>query len=84
MHTVLAEYAVNGANRSTIYVRRWIVSVNDAKFYDTVGRLMNPQSMHYGNVLSEFKVEWYAYKGLRTQDEPKVLKSLVSTRTRFY
>ena len=28
--------------------------------------------MHCGNVLSEFKVEWDAYKDLITQDDPKV------------
>ena len=57
LKNVEAEPAVNGENISTIYVRHLIVSVNATKFYDAVRRLMNLQSMHYGNVLSEFKVE---------------------------
>ena len=69
-----AEPAVNGGNTITIYVRHLIVEVNAAKIYDTAGRLMTPQIMHYGNVFSEFKVEWDAYKYLRTQDYPKVPK----------
>ena len=36
---------------------------------------MNLKSMHYGNVLSDFKVEWYAYEYLITQDDPKVPKA---------
>ena len=39
---------------------RLIVAVNTANFYDAAGRLMTLQSMHYGNVLSDFKVKWDA------------------------
>ena len=60
MNNVEAEPAVNGGNIITISVRRLIVEVNAANIYDTVGRLMTPQSMNYGNVLSDFKVEWVA------------------------
>ena len=74
LNNVEAEPAVNGSNISTFSVRRLLVEVNYAKFYDAVGRLMTPQSMHYGNVLSDFKVEWDAYKYLRTKDYPKVPK----------
>ena len=74
LNNVEAEPAVNGSNISTFSVRRLLVEVNYAKFYDAVGRLMTPQIMHYGNVFSEFKVEWDAYKYLRTQDYPKVPK----------
>ena len=72
LNNVEAEPAVNGSKISTISVRRLVVAVNSAKFCDAVGRLMTPQSMRYGNVFSDFKVEWYAYEDLRTQDEPKV------------
>ena len=68
MNNVEAEPAVNGGNIITIYVRRLIVEVNAAKIYDTVGRLMTPHSMHYGNFLSDFKVEWDAYGDLRTKE----------------
>ena len=74
MNKFVAETDVNRPKISTISVRRLVVAVNYAKFYDAVGSLMTPQSMHYGNVLSEFKVEWNAYRDLRTQDEPKVPK----------
>ena len=74
MNNVVAEPTVNGASISTIYVRRLIVAVNSAKFYDAVGRLMSLQSIHYGNFLSDFKVKWDAYKYLITKDDPKVPK----------
>ena len=74
MNNVEAEPAVNGSNIRTIYVRCLIVAVNAAKFYDAVGPLMTPQSMHYGSVLSDFKVKWDAYEDLRIQDYPKVPK----------
>ena len=72
MNNVVAEHAVNGAKFSTTSVRQLIVAVNAVKFYDAVGRLMTLQSMHYGNFLSDFKVEWDAYEDFRTQDYPNV------------
>ena len=74
LNNVVAEPDVNRSKTSTISVRCLIVAVSAAKFYDAAGCLMAPQSMHYGNVLSEFKVEWDAYKYFRTQDNPKVPK----------
>ena len=69
-----AEPSVNGENISTISVCCLIVAVNDAKFYDAAGRIMTPQSMHYRNFLSDFKVEWDAYEDLRTKDYPNLPK----------
>ena len=74
MNNVVAEPAFNGVNISTISVRRLIVAVNAVKFYEDVGRLMTPQSMHYGNLLSDFKAKWDAYDDLRNQYDPKVPK----------
>ena len=56
LKNVEAESAVNRANISRIYVRRLIDAFEDAKFYDAVGRIMTPQSMNWGNVLTDFKV----------------------------
>ena len=42
LNNVEAEPSVNGSNISTIYVRRFIVAVNVANFYDAAGRLMTP------------------------------------------
>ena len=60
LNNVKAKRDFNGANIRTISVHRLIVAVNTANFYDAAGRLMTLQSMHYGNVLSDFKVEWDA------------------------
>ena len=30
--------------------------------------------MHYGNVLSTFKIEWEAYEAIMSEDDPKVPK----------
>ena len=35
---------------------------------------MYASSMHYGNVLSTFKIEWEAYKEIMSEDDPKVPK----------
>ena len=74
MNKVEAEPAVNVSNISKISVRRIIVAVNSANFYNALWDLMTPHSMHYGNFLSDFKVEWDSYEDLRTQDDPKVPK----------
>ena len=68
LNNVVAEPAFNEANIRTIIVLRLIVAVNAAKFYDAVGCLRTPQIMHYGNFLSDFKVEWDAYGDLRTKE----------------
>ena len=74
LNKVVAKPSVNEANTSKSSVRRLVVVCNTAKFYDAVRRIMTPQSIHYGNVLYDFKVEWDAYEDLRTQDDPKVPK----------
>lgn len=73
-NNVAAEGAVNGANISSISVRRLITAVHAAEYYNSIDREMNPQNMHYENVLSNFKIEWESYSSLRTEDEPKVPK----------
>ena len=35
---------------------------------------MYASSMHYGNVLSTFKIEWEAYEAIMSEDDPKVPK----------
>ena len=42
LKNVEAEHYFDGANISKISVRRLIIEVNAAKFYDASGRLMNP------------------------------------------
>ena len=59
---VQAEAAVPGANVSSISVQRLIVAAIAARYYASIGRTMDASSMHYGNVLSTFKIEWEAYE----------------------
>ena len=33
---------------------------------------MDASIMHYGNVLSTFKIEWEAYEAIMSEDDPKV------------
>ena len=35
---------------------------------------MYASSMHYGNILSTFKIEWEAYEAIMSEDDPKVPK----------
>ena len=67
---IAAEPEVVGANISTISVRRLIVASNAANYYKSIGRTMASANMHYGNILSNFKVEWESYQDLKTKDEP--------------
>jgi hypothetical protein len=69
---IVAELAVAGANISTISTRRLIVAVSAVKYYTSVGRTITPASMHYSNVLADFKVEWEDYESLKKQDDPDV------------
>ena len=59
---IAAEPEVVGANISTISVRRLIVASNAANYYKSIGRTMTAANMHYGNILSNFKVEWESYQ----------------------
>ena len=73
-NNVVAELAVNGANISSISVRRLITASNAVVYYQSINRTMTPANMHYNNVLATFKIEWDAYKELRDADEPKIPK----------
>ena len=54
---VEAEAVVPGANISTISTRRLIIAVSAVKYYSSIGHNITPASMHYTNVLSDFKIE---------------------------
>ena len=69
---IAAEAAVNGANISSISVRRLITAVQAAKYYDAIDRTMDDTNMHYSNVLSKFKIEYECYATLKDLDEPSV------------
>ena len=69
---ITAEPEIAGANLSSISVRRLIVAVKAAEYYTSIGRSMTANSMHYNQVLKQFKVEWDTYQNLRDQDEPDV------------
>ena len=71
---IAAEAAVAGANINSISIRRLIVASNAVKYYTSIGRSITPASMHYTQVLSDFKVEWEDYKKLQEADEPAVPK----------
>ena len=55
-NNVQAEAAVPGANVCSISFRRLIVATNAARYYASIGRTMYASSMHYGNVISAFKI----------------------------
>jgi hypothetical protein len=67
-----AENAVPGANINTITTRRLIIAMHAAKYYTSIRRTMSPASMHYTNVLANFKIEWEDYESLIKQDEPSI------------
>ena len=73
-NAVEAEQVVNGANISSISVRRLITASNAVQYYQSINRVINPVNMHYNNVLLTFKIEWEAYTELRDTDAPKVPK----------
>ena len=64
-NNIAAEPEVPGANISSISVRRLIVAVQASKYYDSIGRTMDPDNMHYNNVLSDLKIDWNAYVNLQ-------------------
>ena len=71
---IAAENAVNGATISSISVRRLIVAMEAAKYYEMVGRTMTPVNMHYINVLKNFKMEYDSYIEIKDSDSPKIPK----------
>ena len=70
-NNIAAEAPVNGANISSISVRRLIVAVQAAWYYRLIRRVMNTSNMHYDNVLVNFKVEYESYAALKDLDAPK-------------
>ena len=68
------EPPVRGATISSISVRRLIVAVQAAKYYEMVSRTMTAANMHYTNVLKDFKLEYDSYVELKDSDEPKIPK----------
>ena len=71
---IAAENAVNGATISSISVRRLIVAVEAAKYYEMIGRTMTPANMHYANVLKDFKMEYDSYVEVKDSNAPKIPK----------
>ena len=55
-NNVQSESAVPGANESSISVQRLTVAANAAQYYSSIDRTMDASSMHYGNILSTFKI----------------------------
>ena len=71
-NNVQAEASVPGANVSSIYIQRLIVAANSARYYVSIGRKMDASSMHYGNFLSTFNIEWESYGTIMSKDDPKL------------
>lgn len=69
---IAAEPDVPAANISSISIRRLVVAMRAAKYYDSIGRIPNEANMHYNNILSTFKTDYDAYALLRKQDAPDV------------
>ena len=68
---IAAESEVEGANLSSISIRRLVVAMHAAKYYTSIGRNLTAANMHYNNVLTGFKTDYEAYTLLRKQDEPE-------------
>ena len=69
---ITAEPSVAGATISLISVQRLIVAMNATNYYSFIGRAMNPPSMYWQNVLTNFQSEWQSYESTKEQDDPKV------------
>ena len=69
---ITAEASVAGATISLISVQRLIVAMNAAKYYSSIGRAMNPPSMHWTKCPYQFQLEWQSYESMKEQDDPKV------------
>ena len=59
---IAAEAPVNGANISSISIRRLITAVRAAKYYTSIGRIVTVEKMYYTNILSNFTLEWDDYE----------------------
>ena len=70
---IIAEPAVPGTVISTVSMVRIAIACEQAvKYYVSTGRVPDAISMHYANVLVNFKVDYEAYKKLKKQDAPDV------------
>ena len=67
---IAAENEVPGTNISSISIRRLVVAMHAAKYYASIGRAITAANMHYGTVLTGFKMDYEAYSLLKKQDEP--------------
>ncbi len=73
-NNITATAEVPGANVSSITVQRLLVACRAAKYYDSINRGMTTSTMHYTNILSNFKIEFEAYEALKKKDAPDVPK----------
>ena len=64
-NNITATAEVPGANVSSITVKRLLVACRAAKYYDSINRGMTTSTMHYTNILSNFKIEFEAYEALK-------------------
>ena len=71
-NNVQSKAAVPGDNVSSISVQRLIVAANAARYYASIIRKMDASSMQYGNVPSNFKIEWEAYEAIMSEYDPKI------------
>ena len=71
-NNVQAESAVPGASIRSLSVQRLIIAANATQYYASIGRTMDASIMHYGNVLSTFKIKWEAYEAIMSEDDPKI------------
>jgi len=69
---IIAEPAVPGTVISTVSMVRIAIACEAVKYYVGTGRVPDAISMHYANVLVNFKVDFEAYEKLKKQDAPEV------------
>ena len=69
---ITAKPSVADAIISLIPLQRIIVALNAIKCYNSIGRAMNPGSMHWINVLTNFQLERQFYESLKEQDGSRV------------
>ena len=66
------EPEVRGTVISTQSMVRLTVACNAAKYYISIGRVPTVATLHYVNVLAQFKIEHEAYEKLQKEDAPDV------------
>jgi len=71
-NNITATAEVPGANVSSITVQRLLVACRAAKYYDSINRGMTTSTMHYTNILCNFKIEFEAYEALKKKDAPDI------------